>query len=725
MQLTPQELDIFAAACVRDVAPSRIEREVRIFEIVKDYETFVKEKSAGQVDPALALFRALLHEFNERGQACDLAESLFFEIAWSADNKDKIAGFTRSVRTPGAPPNALQALLKQRDHFITDDGLSEFFTRIRPRVGIVVGTFLDKQNQAVSPRGTAFLVGPDLVLTALHTFDPLLAEGRSVEAPRWFKVVFDHRIGEAIGSTADLTKLRHSRVVNLHPNNWLVASSAAVQWAGTVAALSDAQRTELADNLDYGLIRLDEPIGNLPVSAGSRERRGWFAVKQPTSLAYAVQTQVVMPQHPQGMSLRHAFGRILGTWDPTTRVIYELEADQGSSGAPCLNGKMELIGIHSAAYQPGGILRGNLAVRIDAIHPQLTAHLPAAPAAAAAKSIWRVPRPNNSLVPENSFVPVLGRDKLQTWLDKATGVPSATRSRSDRVYVADAPEKGAGKSFTMEIVRTFLATTASQNIIGLGGDTELIPERLEDFVIALAAGFGISKEDLGDLPKRPGVSLPKDAKDGDKVDRWESQDMPEWFATRLAARRVTIVNKTAVLQRIVQDNILLGRPNAPADIDAANANPPVIVSSEKWSRTWILLDDLNKRPLSPEVRKFVAGLVGADIDENAVTDVRAALQWLFLGVAPEFLIPQDMTVETFSPAAVPVEHISATLRAAFDAADIEIDTAILASAVKIMVPEGLRRERAEGNLHPTPLGVCQKLVASMIAGYYLDNGRTL
>jgi hypothetical protein len=719
MRLTPQELDIFAAACLRDVAPSRIEREVRIFGIVKDYETFVKEKSAGQVDPALALFRAILHEFNERKLACDLAESLFFEIAWSGDNRDKIAGFTRSVRTPGAPPNALQALLKQRDHFITDDRLSELFTRVRPRVGFVVGTFLDKTNRAVSPRATAFLVGPDLVLTALHTFDPLLAEGRSAEAPQWFKVVFDHRIGEAIESTADLVKLPHLRVVNLHPSNWLVKSSAAVQWAGTVELLSAVQCTELAGNLDFGLIRLEEPVGNLPVSAGSRERRGWLAVKQPTPFAYSFQTQVVMPQHPQGMSLRHAFGRILGTWDPTTRVIYELEAGKGSSGAPCLNGKMELIGIHSAAYEPGGKLKGNLAVRMDAIRPQLTAHLPAAPAAPAAKSIWRVPRP------DNSFVPVLGRDKLQVWLDKATGAAVTNKSRSDRIYVADALQKGAGKSFTLEIVQTYLTSVASQTIIVFGGDTELIPERLEDFVIALATGFGISKADLGELPKRPGVSLPKEAKDGDKVDRWESQDMPEWFASRLAAHRVITVNKTEVLKRFVEDSVKLGRPVAPEDRDVANANPPVIIPSDRWSKTWILLDDLNKRPLSPEVRKFVAGLIGADIDENAVTDVRASLQWLFLGAVPEFLIPQDMTVEAFSPDTVPTEHIFATLQAAFDAADMKIDATPLASFVEIMLPQALQQESVERSPPATRLGVCQKLVASMIVGFYLKNGRKL
>ncbi|MES0053524.1 serine protease [Mesorhizobium sp. M0078] len=719
MKLTPAELDVFATACARDVAPSRLEREVRAFEIVPDYEAFVKEKSAGQADPVLALFRALLHEFNERGLACDLAERLFFEISWSGDHQERIAALARSVRMPAAPPNALQALLKKRSHFITDRGLSELFTKVRPRVAIVVGTFLNAQGQAVSTSGTAFLVGPDLILTALHTFDPLLSSGRSAQVPQSFKVVFDYWAGDPIQGTADLANLHGVRVVGLHPTNWLVAQSSPVPWAGTVAALNDEELAQLATGLDFGLIRLDEAVGNLPVSGGFRARRGWFAVDMPAPPAYAVESQVVMPQHPQGMSMQHAFGRILGNWDPNTRVIYELETDEGSSGAPCLNSRMELIGIHSAAYRPAGVLKGNLAVRIDAIHPKVLTHLPINSVQRAAKSIWRVTRPGSALVP------VLGRDKLQTWLDNATSPSPQTRSRSNRVYVADAPQKGAGKSFTADIVRTFLAADGTQNIIVLGGDTELIPETLEDFVLALAAGFGMSKEDLGAFPPRPSVDLPKDAKDGDKVDRWESQEMPEWFSKRLAAHRTTTVNTTEVLKRIVQDNIALGRPNTQEDLAIANANPPVMVSSVKWAKTWILLDDLDQRPLSSQVRKFTAGLIGADIDEGAVTDVRAELQWLFLGAVPEFLTSQDMSVETFSPADVQVQHISATFQAAFDEAGILQDPLALASGVLLLVPGVLQGEHAKGNLDHTPLSVCQQILANLIAGAYQSSGHKL
>ncbi|MGR9410003.1 trypsin-like serine peptidase (plasmid) [Rhizobium leguminosarum] len=721
MQLTSDELENFAAICAQDVAPSRMEREVRKFNVIPNFESFVKEKSTGQANPVLALYWAYLEELNRHGLACDLAEALFFDILWSGNNKETVATYTRSARMPNAQPENLQALLKSRDHFITDEGLFELFSKVRPTVGIVVGTFLDNHGVEVSTRATAFLVGPDLILTALHTFAPLLDANGGKDVPKSFKAVFDFYAGEPITGTADLDNLRQGRVVSLFPDEtaWLVAHSREVTWAGTVAVLGPTQCMQLKSNLDFALVKLGEPIGTLSKGGGSREPRGWLSVSMPSATAYAVENQVIMPQHPQGMSLRHAIGRIRGPWDPATRVIYDLEAEKGSSGAPCLNSKMQLIGLHSAAFRPGGQAIGNLAVRIDVIHPLVANLLPIAPVRPAAKSIWRVVRANQPPAP------VLGREKLQTWLDRALSPSPSARSRSDRIYVADAPQAGAGKTFTTEIVRAFLMSGQKQNVIILGGDTELMPERLEDFVTVLAAGFGLSKDDLGPLPPRPGANLPKEAKDGDKLDRWESQDMPEWFIRQLAAYRTVMVNKTAALKRIVDDNDALGRPNTPEDRAAANADPPEILVSLKWTRTWILLDDLDRRPLSAEVRKFVAGLVGSDIDESAVTDLRADLQWLFLGVTPEFLLASDMTVENFSPADVKVEHIAATFQAAFDEAGIQRDSNTLATAVLLFMPKALRDEHVKGNLGQTPLSVCQQLTADLISGTYKEFGRTL
>ncbi|MBZ9959311.1 trypsin-like serine peptidase [Mesorhizobium sp. BR1-1-14] len=720
LALTDAELDIFAGICAREVAPIHMENLARENRVVDDFETFVKETMAGQADPIKALNRAILAELNRRRILTAIVETMLIQIPWTDGNKRIVAGFAQSVRSSPNPQIALQALLTKRGSFFANNKLGVLYNDIGPRIGILAGTFLDVNGAVASINATVFLVGPDLVLTAKHTFDDVQ---QLPQVPECFSVAFDHKFGDPIVDHQQLLQRPGLRVVGLHPD-WLVTSSPSVRWAGTVANLNPQQIQELLQGLDFALLRLATPVGNLPVQTGARARRGWLKVATPAGpFPFAANTQLAMPQHPGGLPLKHAFGSITGPWDPTTRIIYQLDAARGSSGAPCLNADMDVIGVHSAAYMPGQVVLGNLAVRIDVVCPQVVAHLQnQAPPPPPAATAWRATRVDRSLVP------IIGRQKLQVWCDAAMkgATAVASRGRSDRVYAADAQSQRAGKTFTDDILRTLLVGQPGHNIVVIGGKTSAMPETVEEFINVLAAGFGMSAQDLGAMPTRAGATLPQGAKDGDKLDRWLSQELPEWFAGRLAAHRTVETNRSAVARSLVAANEAFGRPNAQEDITLANASPAVTVSEDRWRKTWVLLEDVDRQPPSTEVRRFVAGLIGADVDENAVTGVRSAIQWLFLGRAPDFLLASDMTVETITADIVPVDALETTFAAAFEEAGIEdLDAASVAAAIQLIAPAALQTELVKQNVEQTLLSVCQRLAADLIAGIYAKGGHPL
>ncbi|CAN7738298.1 trypsin-like peptidase domain-containing protein [Mesorhizobium amorphae] len=719
LSLSDAELDTFAAICAREVAPIQMENLARERGLVDDFEVFTKETMSGQAEPIKALNRAILTKLNDRGILLDIAERMFFEIPWTADSKRIVAGYTRSVRIAPEPKSALEGLLTERDHFILNENIGILYNEISPTVGLLFGNFIDQQKANSIKLGTAFLVGPDLILTARHNFDGV---GDPNDIPKFFKVVFDYDSGSAVQNLDDLDALPGVRVVGLdRKEKWPLVSSDAVAWAGTIAKLNDKQVADLAEKLDFALVRLDTPIGNEPSQTGARARRGWLKLAMPTGpFPYALQTQVVMPQHPGGMPLRHSFGRIVGDWDGATRIIYDLNSAKGSSGAPCLNGKMEVIGVHSAAYTPVGAKEENLAVRIDVVLPRIAAHLNALAPTPPAPTVWRAYRADRSLVP------IIGREKLQVWCDAALkGSTAISRSRSDRVYAADAQSARAGKTFTSDILRTLLIGQQGHNIVVIGGKTSAMPETAEEFINVFAAGFGMNGQDLGDTPARPGASLPQGAKDGDKLDRWLSQDLPEWFAGRLSAHRPVQVNRSEAAKRLVEANNALARPNTPEDVELASADPPIIAIVERWHKAWVLFEDLDERPLSPEVRRFVAGLIGADVDENAIDDVRSAIQWLFLGRVPDFLVAPEMAVETIRADVVAPEALTVTISAAITEAEINIDAASVATAILLTAPSILKAEYDKENVELSLLSVCQRMVADLIAGLYEKGGHKL
>lgn len=192
------------------------------------------------------------------------------------------------------------------------------------------------------PQGTGFLVGADLLLTNWHVARPLL-EGRRDAAEMDF--LFDYKRL----SDGSITRTQ----VALHPSEWQVDACpcAALELEGRA---DEARPT--ADELDYALLRLAEPIGERPWAPGARADeappRGWIS---PPRQPYAFRSPmgVMIAQHPAGWPLKLALDTAgidkgAGRWlNPGgTRIRYAANTEGGSSGSPVFDLDWNLIALH-------------------------------------------------------------------------------------------------------------------------------------------------------------------------------------------------------------------------------------------------------------------------------------------------------------------------------------------------------------------------------------------
>jgi hypothetical protein len=185
--------------------------------------------------------------------------------------------------------------------------------------------------------GTGFLVGPDLVLTNDHVIDRL-RDGRA----RWqdVKCRFDHK--QAIDGSPIATKKKTE--VGLDSANPLVdrRSPSKYDWNPKLGEAAP-------DEIDSALLRLAESIGDTPVGGGmgdpEAKPRGWIdATAAPPVLAAG--NQVFLLQHPKGEPLQLSIGTVKQF--SGTRIRYDANSKDGSSGAPCFNADLQLVALHHA-----------------------------------------------------------------------------------------------------------------------------------------------------------------------------------------------------------------------------------------------------------------------------------------------------------------------------------------------------------------------------------------
>ena len=196
-------------------------------------------------------------------------------------------------------------------------------------------------------QGTGFLVGPDVVLTNYHVMEPVLTGVRKATE---VECVFDFK--KLIDKTTTQT------LVRLHPTDWRVDCS---PYSKPEFDLTPDVADPSADELDYALIKLAEPVGSRPwaqrpdetgATPGRIASRGWLHLPEAAAILQP-KMGVIIAQHPAGWPLKlaidtDAIDQAGGRWlnKAGNRIRYATNTLGGSSGSPVFDLNWRLIALH-------------------------------------------------------------------------------------------------------------------------------------------------------------------------------------------------------------------------------------------------------------------------------------------------------------------------------------------------------------------------------------------
>jgi len=175
---------------------------------------------------------------------------------------------------------------------------------------------------------TAFLVGPNLVLTAYHTVQEVV-EGKLPPQNLTFRFdVVSTRSSEILsqGQAYALAVGREAQTNFNAEQPWLVATDAA---------------------LDYALLRLARPAGEETVSGLRQSRpRGWLPLAEPGDFAPGDALGIFYFRQGAQLTANYQPRALLGFSEDGRRLIHQLETAPGASGAPILDDDLRVVGIH-------------------------------------------------------------------------------------------------------------------------------------------------------------------------------------------------------------------------------------------------------------------------------------------------------------------------------------------------------------------------------------------
>lgn len=292
----------------------------------------------------------------EAGADLDLPGGAYFHSAWKLVEKwnarglitDLVGGLRR------AAPHSPDFKRLQREWFSTtsaDTETVELQGFVKPWLGhLPADAWLDELRRRMRAVcrvefagydppgvGTGFLIDKNLVLTAHHVVEmmsrqPLLAD----DAICRFECLNDV---DKCGVAVRLRRPKFREDESPPGGNELTPGGA----------------EPTPDELDYSLLRLEHSIDAEPFHVAPA--------------AAAIDDPIVVLQHPRRAPLRISLGRVSGFNAGQTRLKHGAATEKGSSGAPCLNQDLQLVGLHNAArYSIGNELADyNTAVPISPI----------------------------------------------------------------------------------------------------------------------------------------------------------------------------------------------------------------------------------------------------------------------------------------------------------------------------------------------------------------------
>lgn len=187
--------------------------------------------------------------------------------------------------------------------------------------------------------GTGFLIGANLVLTNRHVVERICNGKAQLQD---VKCKFDYF------QTLDGSELKKKRPIEVGLVNspeWLVDSKPPSMFDDE-PTLGEADESES----DYAILRLAEPIGESPIGGDTDTRaqpRGWIHTASDVPVL-TQGNQVFLLQHPKGAPLQLTVGTVIEFNHAGTRVRYDANSKDGSSGSPVFDADLNLVAMHHA-----------------------------------------------------------------------------------------------------------------------------------------------------------------------------------------------------------------------------------------------------------------------------------------------------------------------------------------------------------------------------------------
>jgi hypothetical protein len=623
-------------------------------------------------DRRVALFKApdltrqqiaqkVVAEYGER--AARLAHGLYQQISGS-DWKTAALLYEHFKNNPQLLDNHQQASFVARNPSLPMGELNEFLELVMRQVCLIVSRYGDGGPIV---RGTGFLVGPDLVLTCRHVLRSLAPADNPHTKGNRVEIYFDFFDGEPVDRLSP--NLPGAKLATLNPA-WHVASQPDTVPDGLTGELSPEEIARIKSSLDFVLLRLDTSVGLQSLNTAGGRRRGWIQIP-PDDVPQNLQIDdwIIIPQHPEGYSLRVDFGRFNQHDQTQTRIRYRINTANGTSGAPCFNQMFKLVGIHNAYVGSREQPIENQAIRFDHIAATVRQIVQQAANVAPYTLRWSVSRSD-----EPPRV-ILGREVLLQWLsESATPNP---RHMADRVYVAHAAVASAGRTFSIELLHAEIRGSKTPRAV-YGERGQQLPTTPEDFLRSLIRELGMDVKQVeaeDSMPSRPNAgSTSEMVGEIDKLERWLSDELPEWFGNVIVKHLDKKIDGRDAARHALQYFEERGEKPPEDLVKQAEATTPIPVRANTWDFAYVVIDDLRadgyqgagaRSELKGELRSLIAGLVGNKSEQTLHPGLRR-LRWMFLGYLPDFIFAaigdkNGATLEMLDPNAIGKTEVAAVV----------------------------------------------------------------
>ncbi|MEI8209208.1 MAG: trypsin-like peptidase domain-containing protein [Methylococcales bacterium] len=180
------------------------------------------------------------------------------------------------------------------------------------------------------PKGTGFLVGPEVVLTNFHVVEDIVA-GKKNSAS--VSCLFDYKV--LPNNKCNLG----SRVQVVAEQGVLVTSP----YSSAEKAGKPNSELPTQDELDFALLRLARPFAHEPIHAP----RG-YEVLPAIPVEIKESQGIIIAQHPAGAPMKLAIDTqsVISVNANSTRVCYKTNTEGGSSGSPVFDMLWNLSALH-------------------------------------------------------------------------------------------------------------------------------------------------------------------------------------------------------------------------------------------------------------------------------------------------------------------------------------------------------------------------------------------